>query len=106
VPFLPSEKMPTAEPLPGWKGRFWRSKQMSFAHHTITGGSTIHEHHHPNEEVWTVMSGELEVTIEDETAVAGPGDVAVVPPDAHHAIRALSGGTAVVANHPVREEFR
>jgi quercetin dioxygenase-like cupin family protein len=106
VPFLPSEKMPTAEPLSGWKGRFWRSKQMSFAHHTITGGSTIHEHHHPNEEVWTVISGELEVTIEDETAVAGPGDVAVVPPDAHHAIRALSGGTAVVANHPVREEFR
>lgn len=106
MPFLPPEKMPTAEPLPGWKGRFWRSKQMSFAHHTITGGSTIHEHHHPNEEVWTVISGELEVTIEDETAVAGPGDVAVVPPDAHHAIRALSGGTAVVANHPVREEFR
>jgi quercetin dioxygenase-like cupin family protein len=86
MPFVQSAEMPTAEPLPGWKGRFWRSKQMSFAHYTI--------------------SGELEVTIEGETAIAGPGDVAVVPPDARHAVRALSDGTAVVANHPVREELR
>lgn len=106
MPFLDSAKMPTAEPLPGWQGRFWRSKEMSFAHYTITGGSTIHEHHHPNEEVWTVITGELEVTIEGEAQVAGPGDVAVVPADVPHSVRALSDGTAIVANHPVREELR
>ncbi len=105
MPFINASDMPTAEPLPGWKGRFWRSKTMSFAHYDFAEGSTIHEHHHSNEEVWTVIEGELEVTVDGETQVAGPGSVAVVPSDAPHAVRALTGGSAIVANHPIRTEF-
>jgi quercetin dioxygenase-like cupin family protein len=79
---------------------------MSFAHYAIDAGSSIHEHHHPNEEVWIVVEGELEVTIGGETKTAGPGAVAVVPPDVPHSVRALTKGSAVVANHPVRHELR
>ena len=102
MPFIDPAQMQSGEPLPGWKGRFWRSGTMSFAHYDFAEGSSIHEHHHPNEEVWTVISGELEVTINGETAVAGPGGVAVVPSDARHSVRALASGRAIVANHPVR----
>ncbi len=77
---------------------------MSFAHYDVPTGSSIHEHHHPNEEVWLVIEGLFEVTIARETQVAGPGAVAVVPPDAAHAVRVLEGGRAVVANHPVRHD--
>ena len=98
-------EMEVGEPLPGWKGRFWRSESMSFAHYDIDSGSSIHEHHHPNEEVWTMIEGELEVTIDGVTHVAGPGSVAVVPANAPHSVRALTGGRAIVANHPVRHDF-
>ena len=104
--FIAPEHMKTAEPLPGWRGRFWRSASMSFAHYEIAAGASIHPHHHPNEEVWLVIEGELEITVAGETQKAGPGSVAVVPPDALHSVRALSSGSAVVANHPVRHDFR
>jgi len=106
MPFIHPDSMKTAEPLPGWHGRFWRSENMSFAHYTIDAGSSIHEHHHPNEEVWVVVEGELEVTVAGETQKAGPGCVAVVPSDALHSVRALTSGRAFVANHPVRHELR
>lgn len=106
MPFIDPASMKTGEPLPGWKGRFWRSGHMSFAHYDVATGSSIHEHQHPNEEVWVVIEGRFEVTVGNETRVAGPGAVAVVPPDVPHAVRVLEGGRAFVANHPVRGDLR
>jgi quercetin dioxygenase-like cupin family protein len=103
--FIHPDTMRTSERLPGWHGRFWRSEHMSFADYAIAAGSSIHEHHHPHEEVWLVLEGELEVMVAGETQHAGPGCVAVVPPDALHSVRALTSGRAVVANHPVRHDF-
>jgi len=104
--FIGPDAMQTAEPLPGWKGRFWRSETMSFAHYDVETGCSIHEHHHPNEEVWLILAGRFEVTIAGETSVAGPGAVAIVPPDAPHSVRVLEGGRAVIANHPIRTDLR
>src|SRR5262245_28318135 len=106
MPFIHPDTMKTAEPLPGWHGRFWKSETMSFAHYTIDAGSSIHRHHHPNEEVWLVLEGELEVTVGGDCQKAGPGAVAVVPPDVPHEVRALAASRAVVANHPVRHDLR
>jgi len=99
MPFIRPDAMATREPLPGWRGRFRQSENMSFAHYTIDAGSSIHPHHHPNEEVWLVIEGELEVTVGGEAQKVGPGCVAVVPADVLHEVRALSSGRAVVANH-------
>ncbi len=79
---------------------------MSFSHYEVDAGCSIHEHHHPNEEVWIIIEGRFEISIDGETQVAGPGGVAVVPPDAPHSVRVLEGGRAVVANHPIRTELR
>lgn len=106
MPFIRPDEMATSERLPGWHGRHWHSANMSFARYVIDAGSSIHEHHHPHEEVWLVVEGELDVTIDGETRRAGPGAVAIVPPDAPHAVRAVTAGSAVVANHPVRHEMR
>jgi len=110
MPFIEPADMDTAEPLPGWKGRFWRPGSMSFSHdfshYDVEAGCSIHEHHHANEEVWMVVAGLFEVTVGDETQTAGPGAVAVVPPDVRHSVRVLEGGSAIVANHPVRTDLR
>jgi quercetin dioxygenase-like cupin family protein len=105
MPFIHPEEMNASERLPGWHGRHWHSESISFARYAIDAGSSIHEHHHPHEEVWIVVEGELEVTIGGETKTAGPSVVAIVPPDVPHSVRARTKGSAVVANHPVRHEF-
>ena len=106
MPFIDPSDMQTAEPLPGWNGRFWRSEAMSFAHYDVPAHASIHEHQHPNEEVWVIIEGQFEVTIGGETQVAGPGAVALVPPDVPHSVRVLEAGCAFVANHPVRHDLR
>lgn len=103
MPFIRPEDMKTGEPLPGWRGRFWRSQNMSFAHYDAKSGSSIHEHHHPNEEVWIVIDGELEVTADGETQIVGPGAVAVVSPNVTHSVRVVGDARAIVANYPLRE---
>jgi quercetin dioxygenase-like cupin family protein len=36
---------------------------MTFAHYDFKRGSFIHEHFHPQEEVYEVIEGELELTL-------------------------------------------
>jgi len=37
---------------------------MTFEHYDFVSGASIHEHSHPQEEVYEVIKGELEVTID------------------------------------------
>lgn len=105
MPFIDTRDIEPRERLPGWRGRIFSSGLMTFAHWDFDPGATIHPHHHEQEEVWHVLEGELEVTIGDETRIAGPGMVAVAPPDTPHAVRALTAGKAIVADFPLRPGF-
>jgi quercetin dioxygenase-like cupin family protein len=102
MPFLDTQSIDTREPLPGWAGRFFHSEHMTFGYYDTIAGSTLHEHSHPNEEVWHVIDGELEVSIGEDTRVVGPGCVAMVPANAQHSIRVRSAGRVIVVDHPVR----
>jgi len=35
---------------------------MTFAYYPVQAGAWIHEHSHPNDEVWNVIDGQLEIT--------------------------------------------
>ena len=88
----------TIERLPGWKGKYFDSESMTFGHYVFEAGSSIHEHSHANEEVWNVIDGQLEVRIDGKTQIAGPGCVAIVPPDTLHFVRAITNGRAIVVD--------
>jgi quercetin dioxygenase-like cupin family protein len=103
--FVDTRELPAREPLPGWEGRFFHSETMTFAYYAVKAGASIHAHSHPNEEVWHVIEGELEVTIGDETRIAGPGCAAVVPANTTHSVRARSDTSAIVVDHPRRESI-
>jgi unsaturated pyranuronate lyase len=105
MPFIDTSQLKVREPLPGWQGRFFHSDNMTFGYYSVAAGSSIHEHHHPNEEVWHVIEGELEVTIAGRTQVAGPGCVAVVPPNTPHSVKALSDGRSIVVDYPLRHSL-
>jgi quercetin dioxygenase-like cupin family protein len=105
MPILDTKAIPERERLPGWRGRIFSSQTMTFAHWDFDAGAEIHAHHHEQEEVWHILEGELEVIVAGETRIAGPGMVAIVPPDTPHQVRALSAGKAIVADYPLRPEF-
>jgi quercetin dioxygenase-like cupin family protein len=78
---------------------------MTFAHYDFVRGAFIHEHFHPQEEVYEVIEGELEVTIDGVAQIARAGVVAIVPAGVRHSVKALTDGRAIIVDCPVRPEF-
>jgi quercetin dioxygenase-like cupin family protein len=103
MPFIDTKNLPTVERLPGWRGRYFDSPSMTFAHYEFDAGSSIHEHSHPQEEVWQIIEGEVEITISGASQRAGPGFVGIVPPNTLHSVTAISRGKAIVVDYPLRE---
>jgi quercetin dioxygenase-like cupin family protein len=103
--FIDTGELQIIERLPGWKGRYFDSNSMTFGHYVFDAGASIHAHSHPNEEVWNILEGQLEVTIGGDTRVAGPGCVAIVPPNTSHCVKAISAGRAIVVDYPLRAEM-
>jgi quercetin dioxygenase-like cupin family protein len=104
MPFIDIADIEVWERRPGWKGKTFHSPSMTFAHWDFTAGSDIHEHHHPQEEVWHIVEGVLDVTIAGETRRAGPGMVAIVPANTPHSVVAVTDGKAIVADWPLRTD--
>ena len=42
MPYIDTSKLPTVERLPGWRGRYFDSAHMTFAHYEFDAGSSIH----------------------------------------------------------------
>jgi quercetin dioxygenase-like cupin family protein len=105
MPFVDTSSLRVIERLPGWHGRYFHSASMTFAHYDFTRGASIHEHFHPEEEVYEVIEGELEVTIDGAIQIARPGLVAIVPANARHSVKALTDGKAIIVDHPARRDF-
>jgi quercetin dioxygenase-like cupin family protein len=105
MPFIDTNGLTVIERLPGWKGRYVHSPSMTFAHYEFAAGSKIHEHSHPEEEVYEVIEGELELTIDGKAEIAKPGIVAIVPANIRHSVRALTDGRLIVVDHPARPDF-
>jgi quercetin dioxygenase-like cupin family protein len=78
---------------------------MTFAHYDFIRGSSIHEHFHPEEEIYEVIEGELEITVDGEVQIVRAGLVAIVPPNARHSVKALSDGKVIIVDYPARQDF-
>ncbi|HYW26367.1 MAG TPA: cupin domain-containing protein [Terriglobales bacterium] len=103
MPFIRTSALPPREPLPGWVGRFFHSEHLTFVYYEVAPGAQVHPHRHENEEVWNVVEGELEMTVDGATTVLRPGEAAVVPADVEHAARALGRCRAIVVDYPARD---
>jgi quercetin dioxygenase-like cupin family protein len=92
--------------FPGFKVHFVHSSYMTFAHWEIEPGALLPVHSHPHEQVVNMITGEFELTISGETRRLGPGEVAVIPPDAVHSGKAITPCRIIDAFYPIREEYR
>jgi quercetin dioxygenase-like cupin family protein len=105
MPFIDTHNLNVIERLPEWFGQYFHSENMTFAHYDFKRGSTIHEHFHPQEEVYEVIEGELEVTIEGVAQIVQPGVVAVVPSNVRHSVKAFTDGRAIIVDYPHRPKI-
>jgi quercetin dioxygenase-like cupin family protein len=105
MPFVDTSSLRVTERLPGWHGRYFHSPSMTFAHYDFVSGSSIHEHFHPEEEVYEVIEGELQLTIDGVSQIVRPGIVGIVPSNVRHSVKALTNGRAIIIDHPVRRGF-
>src|SRR5262245_3060033 len=99
MPFIRPAEMQIGRPLPGWTGRFYHSQTMTFGVWEIApDAAPLHEHHHPQEEVWNVVEGEIALTIDGIEQIVGPHMAAVVPPNTRHSARPLGRCRAIVVD--------
>ncbi len=105
MPVVDTSTLKVVERLPGWYGRYFHSPSMTFAHYMVKSGSSIHEHFHPQEEVWNVIDGEVELTIDGETTIAHAGMAGIVPGNVRHSVRALTDGRAIIVDYPIRHDL-
>jgi quercetin dioxygenase-like cupin family protein len=105
MPFVDTQSLNVIERLPGWRGRYFHSPSMTFAHYEFKRDASIHEHFHPQEEVYEVTEGELEMTIDGVTQIARAGLVAIVPGNVRHSVWALTDGQAIIVDYPLRNDF-
>jgi len=98
--------MLSSSPLPGWSGRFFHSENMTFGHWDIAeGAAELHEHDHPQEEVWNVVEGAVVLVVDGQERPLGPGDAAVIPSGTRHSAKPLGACRAIIVDHPVRSQL-
>jgi quercetin dioxygenase-like cupin family protein len=100
--FVDTSKLQVVERLPGWRGRYFDSPSMTFAHYEFDQGASIHEHSHPQEEVYHIIEGELELTIGGVRQRLIAGFVGIVPSNTLHSVEAISNGKVIVVDYPLR----
>jgi quercetin dioxygenase-like cupin family protein len=59
----------------------------------------------PQEEVYEVIEGELELTIHGMKQVVRPGLVGIVPSNVRHSVKALTDGRAIIVDYPFRTDM-
>ena len=106
APFIQLSELPEKEILPGFFGRMIHTDGVTVAHFRILKGSILPEHHHSNEQVTNVISGELEMTIGGQTHVCKAGESAAILPHVPHSGRALTDCYVIDVFRPTRDDYR
>ena len=88
----------------GWRSRVRHGRNMTVVEWEAPPGETIEEHRHPEEQLFYVQAGEIEVTIDGKTTLAKPGMYILIPPDALHSARVVSALALLDVSAPVRPD--
>jgi quercetin dioxygenase-like cupin family protein len=98
--------LPVMTPMSGFRVRFVHALNMTLAFWEIDANAELPLHSHPHEQVANVVDGEFSLTINGKTQYLKAGTVAVIPPNAPHAGRALTACRITDVFYPVREDYR
>jgi quercetin dioxygenase-like cupin family protein len=104
--FINLTEIESREIVPGYRARFIHTENMTLAYWDVDPGAELPQHSHPHEQIANVLEGEFELTVEGETRVLVPGQVAVIPGNVPHSGRAITACRLLDAFQPAREDYR
>ena len=94
------------EMLPGYRARFIHTDHTTHAYWEIDPDKPLPEHSHPHEQTVNVLEGTIELVVDGESYVLGPGDVLHIPGGVPHSAVAHTACRVLDVFSPVREEYR
>lgn len=91
------QDLPADELYAGVLRRTFSSSRATVTSYSFEPGAEFPLHHHPQEQITVVESGQAEIRIGDRTESLSAGDWAIVEPDVEHGLRAGPGGARILA---------
>lgn len=105
--FCDIETREAKEIAPGIAMRTFWGENMLMAVVNLEPNTPLPNHSHPHEQVGTVISGMMELTIAGGTRQLHPGDTYIIPGGVEHSARTGNAGAVVMdVFSPVREEYK
>lgn len=104
--FDPEQRTPHTL-LPGVAARTFWGERILLSVVDLAAGAVIPSHSHPHEQITTLISGSLEITVAGETRQCKPGDVCVFPGGTEHSVvNGPEAARVIDAFSPVREAYQ
>ncbi len=94
------------EIAPGYRARFIHGDKMTLAYWDVDAGAELPGHSHPHEQIANVLEGKFELTVDGETRVLEPGQVAVIPSGVPHGGKAITPCRLLDVFHPTRDDYK
>ena len=95
------------ELAPGVRARTFWGDNLMLAVVTFDPNAEVPVHKHPHEQAGTVLSGEVEFTIEGESRLLRGGDIYLIPSNVEHSAKAGPSPAEVLdIFNPVREDLK
>jgi quercetin dioxygenase-like cupin family protein len=91
-------QLPLEEVYPGITRQVIHGERQTMVRYIYAPGSVFPEHHHPQEQITTVLTGQIEFEIAGERQLFGPGDVGVIPGNVPHGARVVGDVTVETIN--------
>jgi quercetin dioxygenase-like cupin family protein len=100
------DALATKELFPGFTARLVHTPRVTQSFVTATAGASFPDHHHPHEQIVTVLEGELEIVAGGETHRLTAGTCLVIPPDVPHHGTAITDCRVLDTFAPTRGDYQ
>jgi quercetin dioxygenase-like cupin family protein len=92
--------------FPGITASIAHADNFTLTRVTLEEGAHLPEHSHPHQQWTHVLSGELEMEVEGEILLLGPGMTATIPSNAKHSGYARTECIVIDVFNPTREDLK
>jgi quercetin dioxygenase-like cupin family protein len=80
--------------------------EAMLCHFFLEAGCGVPRHNHMNDQVGYVVSGQVEVTINEQVRIIEAGDSYAVPGGIYHSVKAVVDSVVIDVFSPPREDYR
>jgi quercetin dioxygenase-like cupin family protein len=92
--------------MPGGQVRLIHSQTMTLAYWEFEANTPLPEHSHPHEQVFNLLEGRFELTIDRKSQQYEAGAVVIIPGNARHSAKAITACRVLDVFHPVRADLK